>query len=193
MDQLLQLFLEYGLIGLVIASFTESFISPVLPDLLLIPLALAAPDKAIVYAMAATAASVAGGVIGYFLGGRYGAVLIKRIVPERHIAAIRRWTEAYGPWAIILAALAPIPYKFVSISAGVFRISFGVFLLASAFGRAKRFLLEGVLIYYYGPQAIDLIKKYSDDTVLVICAVVIVAGVLIRRLRSAGAPTPPTE
>ncbi|SDF60882.1 YqaA family protein [Sporolituus thermophilus] len=193
MDQLLQVLLAYGLIGLVIASFTESFISPVLPDLLLIPLALAAPDKAILYAVAATAASVAGGVIGYFLGGRYGVPLVKRIVPAQHIASIRRWVTAYGPWAIILAALAPIPYKFVSISAGVFRISFGVFLLASVVGRAKRFLLEGLLIYYYGPQAVDLIKKYSDDTVIVVCAVVIAMIVLIRRLRSAGAPTTPAK
>ena len=96
---------------------------------------------------------------------------------------IRSWLDQYGGWAIFLAALAPIPYKFVSISSGVFRINMVVFLAASIFGRGKRFLLEGILIFYYGPQAIDLIKTYSNTFMIgiTIFIVLLVVGIAVMR------------
>ena len=177
MDQIVDFFQNFGMIGLIIVSFTESFISPIIPDLILIPMALSAPEKAIYYSAVATTASVLGGIIGYLMGRRFGLPIVKKYIPDKYSDTIRHWVTNYGGWAIILASLAPIPYKFVSISAGVFKLNMTIFLLASIFGRAKRFLLEGILIFYYGPQALELMKKYSDDTIIafavITCAVLV--------------------
>ncbi|MDU4960513.1 MAG: YqaA family protein [Sporomusaceae bacterium] len=163
MEQLIAWLESYGLIGLFIISFVESFISPVLPDVLLIPMALAEPEKAIYYSLVATGASVLGGYVGYAVGYRLGIPLMKKVVPPRHVETIHGWLDKYGGWAIWLAAMAPIPYKFTSITAGVFKINLFVFTVSSILGRAKRFLLEGILIYYYGDQAVSLIARYTED------------------------------
>jgi len=179
MEQLIIVFQNYGTVGLFFVSFIESFISPILPDLILIPMALSTPEKAIYYAMIATVASVLGGIIGYFIGDRLGLPVLQKYAPAKHVETIHNWLEKYGGWAIFFAAMAPIPYKFISISAGVFRINMVVFLLASVFGRGKRFLLEGLLIFYYGPQAIELIKNYSNNFIIGFVALAVIGVIAI--------------
>lgn len=183
MEQLIVFFQNFGVLGLFIISFIESIFSPILPDLLLVPMALSVPEKAIYYSVIATVGSVLGGIIGYFIGNKYGIIAVKKYVPNKYVEKINGWLEQYGGWAIFLAALAPIPYKFVSISSGVFRINMVVFLIASVFGRGKRFLLEGILIFYYGPQAIELIKTYSNAFMIgiTIFIVLLIVGIAVMR------------
>lgn len=183
MEQLITFFQNFGVLGLFFISFIESVFSPILPDLLLIPMALSVPEKAIYYSVIATTGSVLGGIVGYFVGNKYGIIAVEKFVPDKYVVKIRSWLDQYGGWAIFLAALAPIPYKFVSISSGVFRINMVVFLAASIFGRGKRFLLEGILIFYYGPQAIELIKTYSNTFMIgiTIFIVLLVVGIAVLR------------
>lgn len=185
MESIILFFQNYGAVGLFVVSFIESFISPILPDLLLIPMALSAPEKAIYYSVLATGASVLGGIIGYFIGNRLGLPVLQKYAPAKHIETIHNWLEKYGGWAIFFAAMAPIPYKFVSISAGVFRVNMVVFLLASVIGRGKRFLVEGILIFYYGPQAVELIKQYSNNFIIGFIAVTVIAviGIKVMKMR----------
>jgi undecaprenyl-diphosphatase len=182
-EQLIVFFQNFGVLGLFIISFIESIFSPILPDLLLIPMALSVPEKAIYYSIIATVGSVLGGIVGYFVGNKYGILAVKKYVPNKYVEKISGWLEQYGGWAIFLAALAPIPYKFVSISSGVFRINMVVFLIASVFGRGKRFLLEGILIFYYGPQAIELIKTYSNAFMIGVTIFIVLLAVGIAVMR----------
>ncbi len=183
MEQLIIFFQNFGVLGLFIISFIESIFSPILPDLLLVPMALSVPEKAIYYSIIATVGSVLGGIVGYFIGNKYGIIAVKKYVPNKYVEKINGWLEQYGGWAIFLAALAPIPYKFVSISSGVFRINMVVFLIASVFGRGKRFLLEGILIFYYGPQAIELIKTYSNAFMIGVTIFIVLLAVAIAVMR----------
>jgi len=182
-EQLIIFFQNFGVLGLFIISFIESIFSPILPDLLLVPMALSVPEKAIYYSIIATVGSVLGGIVGYFIGNKYGIIAVKKYVPNKYVEKINGWLEQYGGWAIFLAALAPIPYKFVSISSGVFRINMVVFLIASVFGRGKRFLLEGILIFYYGPQAIELIKTYSNAFMIGVTIFIVLLAVAIAVMR----------
>lgn len=188
MDTLVEILLEWGLTGLLIAAFTESFISPILPDLMLIPLAIANPENAIHYGIAATIVSVLGGFIGYMIGLKIGLPAARKFIPAKVMDKIHSTVKKNALWAIFLASLSPIPYKFVSITAGALRINMATFLCISILGRGKRFLLEGVLIYYFGPQAVELFTQHSDDMVLIsiilIVAATIVAYVLKRSKRS---------
>ena len=167
LEQIVSLLQQYGIFGLFILSFCESVFSPILPDIMLIPMALAVPEQAIYYSLVATGASVLGGVVGYGVGHRFGPPLVKKYVSPEHAARIHSLIDRYGGWAVWIAAMAPIPYKFVCISAGSFRVHYGIFLIASFFGRAKRFLLEGILIYFYGPTAVRLINEYSTTSLYI--------------------------
>lgn len=178
--------------GLAAVTFTESFISPLMPDLVLVPLCLADPANAIYYAVLATASSVAGGFIGYGIGMWLGPGVLSRFPAAR--AAMKK-VEGYSTrqvaWAIFLAVMSPLPYKVVSITAGALRISFPMFILISFAGRAKRFMIEGVLIYYFGPAAVRLIQEYSLATTAVLVAVILLWGAVwwwrrVKKQRPAG-------
>lgn len=186
MDSIISIFVEWGLVGLIVAAFTESFCSPILPDVLLIPLAMARPEHAIYYGCLATIASVAGGFIGYGIGNKIGLSAAKKIIPARYEKKIRAFAEANAVWAIFLAAMSPIPYKFVSITAGALKISLPVFLTVSLAGRGKRFLLEGVMIYYYGPKAEHIFTQHTEDLMIISLAAVglLIAGsYLVMRIK----------
>lgn len=169
MDQLVTLLQEWGVAGLAIAAFAESFISPILPDVLLIPVAMADPSHAIHYGLLATFVSVAGGFVGYYIGNRLGLPAARKMMSEKHYTKINTYVKNHREnigWAIFLAALSPIPYKFISITAGALRIDMKVFVMASFFGRAKRFLLEGIIIYYFGDAALGILNNFGVELVI---------------------------
>lgn len=182
LEQLVGLLQSYGVFGLFVVSFCESIFSPILPDIMLIPMGLAVPQLAIYYSLVATGGSVLGGFVGYAIGQRFGPPIVRKCVSPEYIVKIRDLMDRYGGWAIWIAAMAPIPYKFVSISAGAFRINKTIFFIASLFGRAKRFLLEGILIYYYGHQAVSLMQEYSDESIIILIGliVIVIAGLQVR-------------
>ena len=70
--------------------------------------------------------------------------------------------DRYDFWAIFFAGLTPIPYKVFTLSAGVFNINFGVFLLASVLSRGLRFFAVAALIYRFGPPIARFIDRYFD-------------------------------
>jgi undecaprenyl-diphosphatase len=179
MDELTRILLEWGLMGLIIASFTESFCSPILPDVVLIPLALAHPEHALYYGAVATIASVFGGFIGYGIGYKIGLPAARKIIPAKYEAKIQHFAEHDAVWALFIGALSPIPYKFVSITAGALKVKLPVFVAISAFGRAKRFLLEGLLLYYYGEQAVHMFTYHSDMLLIGSLALVAICLVVV--------------
>ncbi len=70
------------------------------------------------------------------------------------------WFQDWGFWAIVLAALSPVPYKIFTIGAGVLQLNFPGFLLASFLGRALRFFLIAAAIYWGGPKMEVLFKRF---------------------------------
>ena len=184
MAELTATLLEWGLYGLIVAAFTESFISPILPDIILLPLMLAKPQDAIFLGVVTTLVSVAGGFIGYGIGYKLGAPAARKVIPAKYLVKIEDSLRENAKWAIFLAALAPIPYKFVSISAGAFRVNFTVFILISLIARGKRFILPGAIIYFFGPAAQTMLAGYSSEAIwvmLAILAICLIAYYLYRK------------
>lgn len=190
LETLTALLFAWGIYGLIVASFTESFISPILPDLILIPLALAQPENAVYYAAAAVAASVAGGFVGYGIGSKIGTAAAQRMIPAKYADTIHKQVRQNAALAIFLAALSPIPYKFVSITAGALKIRFDIFIIASFVGRSKRFMVEGLLIYYFGERALALINDYSNYFMIGLLAltiITIIVYMLVKKYKKNGA------
>jgi len=147
---------------LFLLAFAESSFFPIPPDVLLITLGVAAPERAIWYALVCTVGSVLGGMFGYGIGLYGGRPLLYRLFKESKIRAVERLYDRYNAWATGIAGLTPIPYKIFTIAGGAFKINFRVFVLASLASRSLRFMAEGVLLYFFGAPIRDFIYTWFN-------------------------------
>ena len=172
----------YGTWALFLLALSESSFFPIPPDVLLIALAVAIPEKSFKYAMICSVGSVLGGCLGYLIGWQFMTSMGEKIISfyglNQKVAYIAELYSAYDAWAIGIAGFTPIPYKVFTISAGAFKINFWVFLLASVVSRSARFFLVGGLIYIFGSQIKSFIDRYFDLLVIAF-TVLLVAGFVI--------------
>jgi membrane protein YqaA with SNARE-associated domain len=159
-------------------AFAESAFFPLPPDVMLIPMALARPQRAYLMAVWCTVASVLGGIVGYAIGAllydSVGAWLIQLYGYGDKVESFR---EAYAQWGaliILLKGLTPIPYKVVTITSGFANYNFGLFILFSVISRGARFLVVAFLLHRYGAEARDIIEKRLGLWVTIGAAVVVV-------------------
>lgn len=141
-----------GVPGLFILSVIESIFFPVPPDALLIPLAITAPQTAWSLAAITTFGSVLGGILGHLLGGRLGRPVLERWVGAARIARVEALFQRYDAAAIVAAAFTPIPFKVFTVSAGLFCMPVGRFVLAATVGRGARFFAEAAVIAWAGRE-----------------------------------------
>ncbi len=136
-------------------SFAESSFFPIPPDVMLAPMSMARPERAIGYAAITTLASVIGGLFGYLIGA-YGFELIQPWLQESHYwekyLHARDWFERWGFWAILVAGFSPIPYKVFTIAAGTLGMNLPLFVAGSFLGRGGRFFLVSTLMAWGGPR-----------------------------------------
>jgi membrane protein YqaA with SNARE-associated domain len=165
-----------------IVSFVESSFFPIPPDVMLIPMSLARPDKAWFYAAVCTLTSVAGGVLGYFIGAflydSVGLWVIKLYGLGNKIEAYREAYAYWGTWIILIKGATPIPYKLVTIASGFFGYNIYMFVLLSCIARGMRFFLLAFLLNRYGAQAREIIEKRLGFWVT-LGAVALVGGIVI--------------
>jgi membrane protein YqaA with SNARE-associated domain len=164
-----------------VVSFAESSFFPVPPDIMLIPMSLARPDKAYFYATLCTLTSVAGGLLGYFIGAvLYDSVGLWLISLYGYGSKVDAFREAYtqwGTWIILLKGLTPIPYKIVTIASGFSGYPVIPFILLSLIARGTRFYVVAFLLHRYGEQAREIIEKRLGFW-FTISALVLVAGII---------------
>ena len=162
-------------------SFVESSFFPIPPDVMLIPMALARPDRAWFYATVCTVTSVAGGVLGYVIGAwlydSVGLWLIQLYGYGNKVEAFREAYAQWGGWIILLKGLTPIPYKIVTIASGFAGYNLLMFVLLSCVARGGRFFLLAFLLNRYGAQAREIIEKRLTFWVT-LGAIVLVAGII---------------
>jgi membrane protein YqaA with SNARE-associated domain len=165
-------------------SFAESSFFPVPPDVMLAPMVLARRQRAWAYAALTTAASVVGGIVGYYIGvflyAEVAMPLIQLYHAEARFAQVQGWFAEYGFWAVFLAGFTPIPYKVFTITAGVTSMAFAPFVIASAVGRGGRFFLVTALLYWGGPRFGPLLEKRIDQIAWVVLTAAVMAYVAYR-------------
>lgn len=144
----------YALWIMAMVSFAESSFFPVPPDVMLIPMALARPERAWFYAALCTITSVLGGVVGYLIGAvlydSVGAWLIQFYGYGDKVDAFRAGYAEWGAWIILLKGLTPIPYKLVTITAGFAGFDIWQFIALSVIARGGRFFVVAILLNRYG-------------------------------------------
>ena len=168
------------LMGMV--SFAESSFFPIPPDVMLVPMSLARPQRAWLYAVVCTLTSVAGGIVGYAIGaGLYDSVglwLMHLYGLTDKVEAFRASYAEWGAWIIIGKGLTPIPYKLVTITSGFAGYNVWLFILCSLIARGGRFFIVAVLLNRYG----DVIRAEIERRLgfwVAVGAVVLVLGFVI--------------
>jgi membrane protein YqaA with SNARE-associated domain len=170
--------------ALFLLAFAESSFFPIPPDVLLVALAVAKPRKAFKYALLCSAGSVLGGAAGYAIGWQFMQSVGYKIVTfyglTDQIDYIQTLYHRYDAWAVGIAGFTPIPYKIFTITAGMFKIDFGIFLLASALSRAARFFLVAGFIYVFGPTIQRFIDRYFNLLAITFTVLLVLGFVLIK-------------
>ena len=160
-------------------SFVESSFFPIPPDIMLIPMILSRREKAWWYATIATVASVLGGLlgyaIGYFLYDSIGLPILKFYGREHALDSFMAFVRDYGVPAVIIKGMTPIPYKVVTIAAGVGHMDLLAFIGASILARAMRFFLVAGLLYFAG-EPIRAFIETRLTLVLTVFLVLLVGG-----------------
>lgn len=175
--------------ALFILSFAESSFFPIPPDVLLMPMALGNRKKALWFATVCTIASVLGGIAGYAIGwGLWHAVssFFYAYIPgftEAQFNKVAQLYKDYDFWVVYVAAFTPIPYKVITIAAGVFTVSLPMFIIASAIGRGMRFYLVAGLMWLYGDRIVKFIDKYFNLVSIAFTVLLIGGFILIKTFK----------
>jgi membrane protein YqaA with SNARE-associated domain len=146
-------------------SFAESSFFPIPPDVMLAPMSLAQPGRAVWFATLTTLTSVAGGVLGYLIGVFAFELVAPLLEGGRYAASFdlaKVWFDEWGFLAVLAAGFSPIPYKVFTITAGVLSMAFFPFVLASFIGRGARFYLVAGLMAWGGEKMESKLHRWVD-------------------------------
>ncbi len=161
--------------------FIESSFFPIPPHPLLGLMCLAAPKRAIWFALVATLSSVAGALLGYAIGyfafETVGTWLIGAIGLADSLPTVQCYVDRDGAWVVFIAAFTPLPFKLATIAAGFLSMDFVPFVLAALAGRGGIFLIVGVLFRVFGAPIKAAIDKYLGWFTIAF-AVLLVGGFL---------------
>lgn len=179
---------RHGVTALFILSFAESSFFPVPPDVLLAPLALGSPRRWVRFALACSIASVLGGILGYSIGAflweAIGGWVLTHLGPvgltPENFAKFQNWYAKYDFWVVFTCGFTPLPYKVCTISAGIARISFPGFIVASALSRSARFFIVAGLMGWKGEAIRPVVEKYFNWLSLAFVALLIGGFLVIK-------------
>ena len=165
-------------------AFVESSVFPIPPDVLLIPMVLAARNSAWRYAAICTIASVLGGMLGYAIGsGLYEGVGRPILDFYGYGAKFSDFTaryNEYGGWIVFIAGVTPFPYKVITIASGVTDLDFATFTTASVLARGLRFFIVAALLYWIGQPIREFVEKRLGLLFTIFCILLIGGFVLIK-------------
>ena len=170
---------KYALWILGMIAFIESSVFPIPPHVLMIPIIIAAPNRAFLVAAVVTLGSVAGGALGYYIGAQLfdtvGQPILEFYNKADSFEVFKERFNAQGHWAVLIAGLTPFPYKVITITSGATDMNFGVFMLWSLIARATIFFVIAGLLWKFGLPIRDFIEKRLGIMFTLFC-VILVAG-----------------
>lgn len=176
----------FGAWALFILAFAESSFFPIPPDILLIALGISIPIKSFRYALICSVGSLLGGCFGYFIGVQLYETIGQPIIDFYQIQESFHKVQALYVdnvfISVSIAGFTPIPYKVFTIAAGVCRVDFLIFILASGLSRSARFFLVSTLVFFYGAQAKTFIDKYFNLLTILFVLLLILGFVILKWL-----------
>ncbi len=172
---------------LAVISFIESFIFPIPPDVLIIPMTIADRKSWIKIALIATIGSVLGAILGYFIGYVFFneiGLKIFELYGVDNTSFLKDKVSSEGgtiAWMTLLAiaGFTPVPFKLLTITSGFVHFNIIYFILISFLTRGSRFFLIAFLIGNFGPAMKILIEKKLLKVSIVLSIVLIIFAFLV--------------
>ena len=153
----------HALWALAFVAFIESSVFPIPPHLMVVPMVLAAPHRAWLIALVCTLASVAGGMLGYWIGAELfdsvGRPVLEFYGKDEKFEVFSAQFNEYGAWAVLFAGMTPFPYKVITITSGATGLDFTVFMVASLLARGFIFFLLAGILWKFGPPVKEFVEK----------------------------------
>jgi membrane protein YqaA with SNARE-associated domain len=170
-------------------SFAESSFFPIPPDVMLMPMVLARPNRAYRFALVCTIGSILGALFGYWIGSALYDSVGKSIVAffgyagkEAELRAVYTGdsNQFLSPafWVIMIKGLTPVPFKLVTIVSGFMKMNPLAFVVACAVTRGIRFFVVAFVFKTFGPTLAPIIEKRIGLFMLA-AAVIIIAGFFV--------------
>lgn len=148
---------------LALVSFVESSVFPIPPDVLMIPMIIARPNRAWLIALVALVASVLGGLLGYAIGAlayeQIGRPILETLGKGEAMEAFGTRFNDFGFWAVLTAGITPFPYKVITIMSGWTGMPLATFVATSILARGIRFFLVAALLWKFGEPVRTFIEK----------------------------------
>ena len=168
-------------------SFIESFIFPIPPDVLIIPMTIAKREEWIKIATIATIGSVAGACLGYFIGYVFFnevGLKIFELYGVDNTSFLKDKVSSEGgvvAWITLLAiaGFTPVPFKLLTITSGFVHFNIIYFIAIAAATRGLRFFLIAFLIGNFGPAMKKIIEKKLLTVSIIFSIVIIVLAYFI--------------
>ena len=170
-----------------IISFIESFIFPIPPDVLIIPMTIAKKNDWVKIAFVATTGSVLGALLGYLIGfvffNEIGIKIFELYGVDNTSFLKEKFSSEGGviAWMTLLAiaGFTPVPFKLLTITSGFVGFNIFYFLIVSAITRGTRFFLISFLIGKFGSAMKEIIEKKLIKVSIVISIIIIVVAFLV--------------
>ena len=167
-----------------VIAFLESSVFPIPPDILLIPMVLAAPTRAFRLVAIVTAASVLGGIAGYaigiFLFETIGRAILDFYGYFDKFATFQDWYKEWGGWIVFAGGFSPIPYKVITIASGTVQLDFWTFTILSIISRGARFLLVTALLWKFGAPIRAFIERWLGPLTLAFVVLLVGGFVMLK-------------
>ncbi|MBE8191211.1 MAG: DedA family protein [Alphaproteobacteria bacterium] len=168
-------------------AFTESFIFPIPPDVILLPMMFAQTKTGDAYkrvriwwlAGFATLCSTLGAGVAYILGTLAWDIVSPLVGGEAAYAQFQTTYASYGVWVVLVAAISFIPFKLATLASGALGAPIVPFIAAAFIGRGIRFFLLATLVYFFGRDIIANIEKYFTTLSWVVLALALISIYLI--------------
>ena len=168
-------------------SFIESFIFPIPPDVMIIPMTIANKKNWLRIASVATIGSVCGAIVGYIIGYIFFneiGLKIFELYGVDNVSFLKDKVSSDGgtiAWITLLAiaGFTPVPFKLLTITSGFVHFNILYFIIVSALTRGSRFFIVALLIRYFGPAIKNAIEKRLLLASLIFSLIVIVVALLL--------------
>ena len=171
---------DWALIGF---SAAEAIFFPIPPDPLLMAMVFAKPKRWWKLALKTTIASLLGGIVGYFLGrllfDSFGQWLLDTYNLQAGYETLGNTFRDGTFIAVLAAAMTPIPYKLITLTAGAFYVNFFIFMLAAFIGRGSRFFAVAYLSSRIGANHREKIERYIDAISIALILIIFILILLL--------------
>ncbi|MGW9195870.1 DedA family protein [Micromonospora chersina] len=188
---------SFGAVGVALLVALESIIPPIPSEVVLAMAGYLAAEgrfNVVLIVLAATAGSLLGALVLYWLGAALGEERLKRwldhipLVDRDDLEKADRWFERHGRWAVLIGRVVPVVRSLVSVPAGANRMPLGEFILLTTLGSGVWNALIVGAGFALGSRW-EQVNQYSDwfnYAIFAVFAVMIVSWVVkkVRRRRA---------